>query len=137
MMDNITTFLQWLVPVLGTAIVWLTNRTLRNTRTVKEVHDTYKTMYEDQPETLIELQDENGNLYQEVSRLKQVVLRASVCRYWAVCPLRPELQDTKGNVRGKADRKPAGQPTIRNPGSEAGDGSPVGSGFGNTCGKPP
>ena len=80
MMDNITTFLQWLVPVLGTAIVWLTNRTLRNTRTVKEVHDTYKTMYEDQQKTLIELQNENGSLYQEVSRLKQVVLRASECR---------------------------------------------------------
>lgn len=136
-MDTIMTVLQWLVPVLGTAIVWLTNRTLQNTRIVKEVHDTYKTMYEDQQKTLIELRNENGNLYKKFVRLEQIVARASVCRYWPVCPMRAELQNTRAYSYGKPDRRPSGQPTIRNPGVEADKDSGVEGEPGNPDGKPP
>ena len=136
-MDTIMTVLQWLVPVLGTAIVWLTNRTLQNTRTVKEVHDTYKTMYEDQQKTLIELRNVFCNLSATSERYAQIVARASVCRYWPVCPMRAELQNTRAYSYGKPDRRPSGQPTIRNPGVEADKDSGVEGEPGNPDGKPP
>ena len=68
---DITNLLQWLIPSggLGAVLVWLTNKTLRNLRTTKEVHDTYKLLYENIRETLIELQNENNKLYKSISRL--------------------------------------------------------------------
>lgn len=137
-MDSISEFLQWLVPVLGTAIVWLTNRTLRNTRTVKEVHDTYKTMYEDQQNTLIKLQDSNEKLCEELLRLKQGLVRATSCRYWPLCPLRPELQDTThGRDQRSQIRKSSGQHNIRNPAPETDNGPGIESGPEDSDDKPP
>lgn len=136
-MDTLMDILQWLVPVLGSAVVWLTNRTLRTTRTVKEVHDTYKSMYEDQQNTLIELRNENGNLYKKITRLEQVVSRAAVCRYWAVCPMRAELQDAGKYHCRKPDRKPAGQPAIRSPGTEGNRDTGLEADLADTDDKPP
>ena len=117
-MDMILSLLQWLVPVLGTAIVWLTNRTLRNSRTVKEVHDTYKAMYEDQRQTLITLQNENGKLYRDFARLERLVSRAAVCRHWPACPVRTELQNLRTDYGERVYRQPQRQPPIRSPGVE-------------------
>ncbi len=46
MIDSLITLLQWLLPTgsVGAVIVWLTSKTLRQARTAKEVHDTYKAM---------------------------------------------------------------------------------------------
>ena len=120
MTESMTAILQWLNPSesVEAVVVWLTNKTLRNVRTAKEVHDTYKAMYEDLQKTLIELRNENGNLYKRFARLEQIVSHAPVCRYWIQCPLRTELQNARSNNHGKQNRKPSGQPTIRNPGNE-------------------
>ena len=61
MIDSLITLLQWLLPTgsVGAVIVWLTSKTLRQARTAKEVHDTYKAMYEDVQGTLINLQHDN------------------------------------------------------------------------------
>lgn len=94
MTETIITILQWLIPSgsLATVIIWLTNKTLRNARTNKEVHDTYKLMYEDVKRTLIELKNENKNLYRAFARLERAVSKASTCNHYDVCPIRDELQ---------------------------------------------
>lgn len=95
MTEYVLTIIQWLIPSggVGALLVWLTSRTLRSTRTAKEVHDTYKQMYEDLQRTLIDLQHDNTQLYATLSRLEQAVSRATLCRYYgAACPLRSELQ---------------------------------------------
>ena len=109
---DILTVLQWLVPsgALGGIAGWLTNKTLRSTRTIKEVHDTYKAMYEDIQETLIGLQNENKELYKAVKQLNRTLQKAINCRHYAQCPLRDELQNTAqrtelDNREGQLKRK--------------------------------
>jgi hypothetical protein len=81
----------------------MASKTLRALKTTKEIHDTYKTMYEDLDETLIKLQDENKKLQKAVGRLERVISLAYTCRYYGDCPMRDELQ------RQKADAKPRGR----------------------------
>ena len=68
MTETLTDILQWLIPSgsLGAVVVWLTNKTLRNLRTAKEIHDTYKKMYEDVQVTLVEMQGDNKKLYRAI-----------------------------------------------------------------------
>ncbi|MBR8726485.1 hypothetical protein [Bacteroides pyogenes] len=132
MTETLSTILQWLLPAggLGSVIVWLTNKTLRNARTTKEVHETYKILYENIQQTLIELQDENKKMYKAMGKLERAVNRASVCRYYEHCPVRVELQDKQG----KPVSKPRGQSSIernkhnnlRSCPDEPGGNSPVG-----------
>lgn len=138
MTDTLINILQWLIPSggLGAVIVWLTNKTLRNVRTAKEVHDTYKALYDDLRQTLIQLQDENKKLYKVVSRLERAVSKAPRCRYYDTCPIRDELRDNpeisgkpKGNKRQRSDK--------RNTDNENYSGSEVESGNGDSPGEPP
>lgn len=138
MTDTLINILQWLIPSggLGAVIVWLTNKTLRNVRTAKEVHDTYKALYDDLRQTLIQLQDENKKLYKVVSRLERAVSKAPRCRYYDTCPIRDELRDNpeisgkpKGGKRQRSDK--------RNTDSENYSGSGVESGNGDSPGEPP
>lgn len=94
MIDSLITLLQWLLPTgsVGAVIVWLTSKTLRQARTAKEVHDTYKAMYEDVQGTLINLQHDNTLLHESILRLEATIRRATECRYYGTCPLRRELQ---------------------------------------------
>jgi hypothetical protein len=125
MTDTLTSILQWLIPSggLGAVIAWITSRRIRSTRVVKEVHDTYKTMYGDVQHTLLEIRNENEKLYKAVNKLERAVSRATMCRYWDSCPVRAELPDCKGIVRGKNGKKSVGQPHIRNPSLEDDTGS--------------
>lgn len=97
MIDSLITLLQWLLPTgsVGAVIVWLTSKTLRQARTAKEVHDTYKAMYEDVQGTLINLQHDNSQLHDAILRLEATIRRATECRYYGTCPLRSELQQLK------------------------------------------
>jgi hypothetical protein len=113
MADTLTSILQWLIPSggLGAIVAWLFSKTLRQIRTAKEVHDTYKQLYENIQGTLIDLQDENKKLYKAVSKLERVISRASACRYYSDCPIKHELLreqtvDTKPKSR---KRQPANQ----------------------------
>ena len=93
-MDQLLTILQWLVPAggLGAILGWLTNSRLRATRTAKEVHDTYKQMYDDLHEQLLNLSDENKHIRADFSRLERAVTMGATCRLWPRCPIRRELQ---------------------------------------------
>ena len=63
---------------MGAVIVWLTSKTLRQARTAKEVHDTYKAMYEDVQGTLINLQHDNSQLHDAILRLEATIVRYGV-----------------------------------------------------------
>lgn len=108
-MDTLTSLLQWLIPAgsLGSLLVWLTSRTLRQTRTAKEVHETYKTLYDNISQTLIELQGDNQRLYKAVSRLERAIHRSSTCRYVSHCPVRLELQEQSHRAKPHTHRQPA------------------------------
>lgn len=113
--EMILSLIQWLIPAggLGAVAVWITNRTLRVTRTSKEVHDTYKSMYEDVQNTLIDLQNDNKRLYKAVNRLERTISRASTCPHWVGCPIRSELQEQQ-----ECDGKQAADVRQRNEGSQ-------------------
>lgn len=102
--------LQWLIPTgtMGGMVAWFTNKVIRNTRTVKEVHDTYKEMYGNTRETLLELQNDNKRLYRAVSRLERTISKAAACVHYSVCPLRSELQEQAGGHTN--DIRPVRQP---------------------------
>jgi hypothetical protein len=95
---------QWLIPSggLGAALAWFFSKTLRQIRTTREVHDTYKQLYENIQETLVDLQDENKKLYRAVSKLERAISKASSCRYYADCPIGRELLRER-----EADTKPS------------------------------
>lgn len=98
MLETILRYLEWAVPGgLGAALGWLASSRLRNARVAKEVHDIYKTMYDDVSRELQAMRKENEKLYQAVSRLTRAILRANQCRYWSGCPIRDELPDTKSS----------------------------------------
>ena len=93
-MDQLLTLLQWLVPTggLGALLGWLTNSRVRAARTAKEVHDTYKQMYDDVHDQLLNLSDENKHIRADISRLERAVTMGATCRIWSQCPIRRELQ---------------------------------------------
>ena len=94
MIDSLITLLQWLLPTgsVGAVIVWLTSKTLRQARTAKEVHDTYKQMYDDLHDQLLTLSNENKHIRSSLSRLERAVTKGATCRLWSQCPIRSELQ---------------------------------------------
>lgn len=135
---DITTLLQWLIPSggLGAVLVWLTNKTLRNLKTAKEIHDTYKFLYEDVSATLITLQDENNKLRENGSRNSRALARAASCKYYTICPINIELlynqttdvakQSSKGQYRNKGNTGDSAcdNPTIEGADSDTGDRPP-------------
>lgn len=138
-MDSIYNVLQWLIPsgALGSVLVWLTSKTLRNLRTTKEVHDTYKVLYENIRETLIELQNENNKLYKSISRLERAISRAPSCKYYANCPINGELrqyQTDKPQPKQRNKRQPRNKGNTE---SDPGNGSGVESANSDPDGKPP
>lgn len=86
--------LHWAVPGgLGAACLWLLSRDVRRVRTAKEIHDTYKQMYEDVSSTLTALRDDYDKIYKICFRMERAMSRAPMCRYWVQCPIRVELPD--------------------------------------------
>ena len=97
MTETILQYLQWAIPGgIGTAIGWLLSSKLRGARVAKEVHDTYKAMYEDVSRELQEIRKENEKIYKAFTRLERAVAKATACRYWPGCPIRSELPDKAG-----------------------------------------
>lgn len=115
-MHEIFQFLQWAVPGgIGGAVAWILSKRIRNTRNDKVVHDTYKAMYHDISNEIMQLRNENAKIIQqsdtiaEESRaLKRALQRLSkaiqdiqnavqLCPYHSNCPVRSQLQDTAGD----------------------------------------
>lgn len=139
MTETLHTLLQWLIPSgsLATVVVWLTNKTLRNLRSAKEIHDTYKTMYEDVKVTLTAISDENKKLCIIVARFERAVSKAPGCRYFdAACPVSRELRDYP-EINGKPKGNKRQRNNKRNTDSDDRPGTGVESGNVDPGGEPP
>ena len=111
-MENLIQFIMWALPSggFGAGIAWLASRRLRQTRQAKEVHDTYKQMYDDVSSELTglrqqslqnyekteELIRENMRTRRSLNRLSRAIEAIQLCPYRAACPVRSELQDAEG-----------------------------------------
>jgi hypothetical protein len=110
-MDLFSDILQWLLPTggLGSIFAWLGSKILRRLQETKEVHDTYKTLYEDISETLKSLQNEVDGLHKELGRFRRSVSKMYGCRYYPDCPVQRELQNSEKNRDRSKGKKPNGQ----------------------------
>lgn len=80
---------------LASMVTWLVNKKLYHTRTGKEVHDIYKTMYEDLNETIINQQKQTNELRKTLSKLQQILVSASSCKYYPRCPMRLHYKENR------------------------------------------
>lgn len=136
MTETISNLLQWLIPSgsLATVLVWLTSKTLRTLRETKEIHDTYKAMYEDVKVTLIAISNEKKDLYAIVVRLERAVSKAPNCRYFDnACPVGRELRNypeingkPKGNKRQRGNKRNTDSDDCAGTGIKSGNGDPGG-----------
>lgn len=134
MTDTIMTILQWAIPSGGisAAIAWIANRKVKQAESDKQVHDTYKKMYEDISTELLKTQKrvdesnrENARAIEELNRenvltrralnrLSRAVEAIQLCPHRANCPVSSELQngedaDSDGAARSgkkRQQRKP-------------------------------
>lgn len=120
MADTILQILQWAIPSggIGAAIAWIANRKAREAKTAKEVHDTYKTMYEDISTLLVETQKkyeetkeqiealgvENSRTRRALNRLSRAIEAIQVCPLRANCPVSGELSLDEEADEGKPSR---------------------------------
>lgn len=129
-MDAILQILQWAIPSggIGAAIAWVANRKSNNARQAKEVHDTYKVMYEDISKLLVKTQtkydestklteklmQENNLTRRALNRLSRAIEAIQLCPHAGSCPVSGELslsEAVDGNKPGanKADRNKRGE----------------------------
>ena len=124
MAETIFQILQWAIPSggIGAAIAWIANRKAASAKTAKAVHDTYKAMYEDISQLLVENQKENEktiHLLQEeldkartesarikrsLDRLSRAIEAIQYCPHRNACPINSELSLDQEADRGKSQR---------------------------------
>lgn len=132
MADTIFQILQWAIPSggIGAAIAWIAEKKTRDAKTAKEVHDTYKAMYEDISALLVETQKkyeetkeqietlgtENSRTRRALNRLSRAIEAIQICPHRANCPVSGELSLDEEADTGKQGR--AKHRTTRQRGSE-------------------
>lgn len=89
MTETFMTILQWLIPSGSTAAVlgWLTSKNLRQLRTYKEFHDTYKVMYENLSATVETLKASHAQVERSLGLYKIAIEESALCRYRRKCPV--------------------------------------------------
>jgi len=120
MVDTIMQFLTWAIPSggIGAAIAWIANRKVKQAESAKQIHDTYKTMYQDISNEWIEAQQkleatqrkmeasakenakaiedankENQKTRYALNRLSRAIEAIQLCPHRASCPVSGELQN--------------------------------------------
>ena len=111
MAETILQILQWAIPSggIGAAIAWIANRKAASAKTAKAVHDTYKTMYEDISQLLVENQKKNektinslqeeldkartesARIKRSLDRLSRAIEAIQHCPHRINCPISSEL----------------------------------------------
>lgn len=123
-METILEILQWAIPSggIGAAIAWIANKSARQAKSAKEVHDTYKAMYADVSALMLKVQNENEKSNEKIdelgkenertrralNRLSRAIEAIQLCPHRAGCPVRGELSlttDDDGGKREKRDRE--------------------------------
>lgn len=110
--------LQLIVPpgIVGSFWAWWKHRENKKVLAAKERNDTYKEMYDNLSDTLIDLQNENIKLYKAVRELNRTIQKASTCKHYGNCPIRRELQKSGPvDTDRSPDRQPARQKRVRSP----------------------
>ena len=158
MTDIIMNILQWAIPSggIGAAIAWIANRKVKTAEQAKQVHDTYKSMYEDVSRELLNLQRkvdentrENASAIEELNRentrtrnalnrLSRAIEAIQLCPHRATCPVSGELQngeegtgrdDEPGSNRAKSRQQRKQKAGKRDAdGGKPGDNGDVGAG---------
>ena len=150
MTDIIMNILQWAIPSggIGAAIAWIANRKVKAAESAKQVHDTYKSMYEDISRELLnaqkkvdestrenakaieELNRENARTRYALNRLSRAIEAIQLCPHRSTCPVSGELQNgEEGAERVKepdADRGKARQQRKQKAGKRDPDGGKPG-----------
>ena len=113
MVDTILQFLTWAIPSggIGAAIAWIANRKVKSAESAKQIHDTYKTMYQDISREWVETQEkleksakenakaiedankENAKTRYALNRLSRAIEAIQLCPHRASCPVSGELQN--------------------------------------------
>lgn len=125
MADVILQYLMWAIPSggIGAAIAWVANRKTRAAKAAKEVHDTYKAMYEDISTLLVETQKkyedttrkiesldaEHVRTRRALNRLSRAIEAIQLCPHRGSCPVSDKLQDDEEDDGGKASRAKHGR----------------------------
>lgn len=124
MAETILQILQWAIPSggIGAAIAWIANRKAASAKTAKAVHDTYKTMYEDISQLLVENQKKNektinslqeeldkartesARIKRSLDRLSRAIEAIQHCPHRINCPISNELSLDEEADTGKPQR---------------------------------
>lgn len=139
-------FLTWAIPSggIGAAIAWIANRKVKQAEGAKQVHDTYKAMYEDiskewvdtqqkleksakeNAKAIEDLNKENAKTRYALNRLSRAIEAIQLCPHRASCPVSGELQnsedDADGTDAGKARASKRQQRKPKSDGREPEDG---------------
>lgn len=128
MTDVIMSILQWAIPSggIGAAIAWMANRKVKTAESAKQVHDTYKEMYEDISRELLNAQRkidestrenaraiehlnrENARTRYALNRLSRAIEAIQLCPHRSTCPVSGELQNGEEDA-GRPDEPDAGR----------------------------
>lgn len=93
-----------LLAMLGTGglvafINWLINLKATRRKSVLDKDDISRLMAERDNETILKLYNENRNILEKLASLESMLFKLVVCKHYADCPARRELQDYKANIR--------------------------------------
>lgn len=133
-MEAILQILQWIIPSGGLGVVggWFLNRRVSQARSKKDIHDTFKQMYEDVSVLLLAMQKKNEELNEQINELKEENARTRrttnrltraieaipLCDYHSQCPVLSELRlDEDGSPRGSEKADDDGRRDGRKPGT--------------------
>ncbi len=110
MMATILQILIWVLPSggIGAAISWICNRDARTARTARETENIFKQLYEQEGQTLLQMQKRNEELSSKldelmreipdlrraVNRLQRAVQSAKRCKHYDDCPIKNEMTDS-------------------------------------------
>lgn len=155
MADTIMQILMWAIPSggIGAAIAWIANKSIRQAKTAKEIHDTYKAMYSDVSDALMKVNRENEKLNEKVdelskenertrrslNRLCRAIEAIQLCPHRSSCPVRSELSLTEDDDKRRdgAKRTSNGQHRNRDQMDGSGKDTDVGGEDGDSDRKPP
>ena len=109
MTDVLLHLLEFSLPAgfLGSAVAWVLSRKTHEARSQKEIHDTYKQMYEKESKMLLDVHDTYIKLYDAFIKIERATAKASACPYYysSDCPVRLELCKPKRGGERNAKRK--------------------------------
>jgi len=108
--ETIMNVIGWSCNGVGAAVIWITSRKIRKVRQTKEIHDVFKSMYEDVSNELEHTRiqreemdcrinrfsDENNKLRLAINRLQKTLNKITRCPHYDACPIRDELQNGEG-----------------------------------------